>query len=206
MCRYHHRQNARLFIYAPALFEICDSPIAIIIACTCFSHQASRRCLCFVSQLRLHACCTPVLLAFSLVFVRSRWAPEAAQKEHGDREECDAGNLWDGRRKILVHASLTFKHYAQCDQCYDEVCMSAELTINKVNTICRDQGNGDEDDESKDDAETACTNQRKESVSDSNVSKRIRRMRTLKSSSCSSWVHDHDLHQTHVYSFRNTSC
>lgn len=87
------------------------------------------------------------------MFVRSRWAPEAAQKERGDREKCDAGNLWDGHRKILVHASVTFENYAQCDECYYEVCMSAELTINKVNTICRDQGNSDEDDESEDDAE-----------------------------------------------------
>lgn len=49
-----------------------------------------------------------------------------------------------------MHASQISEHYEQCDRCYDEVCMSAELTIDKVNTICRDQGNSDEDNESED--------------------------------------------------------
>lgn len=54
--------------------------------------------------------------------------------------------------KIPMHALLMFEHYAQCNWCSNEVCMSAQLTTNKINTTCRDQEDSDEDNDSEGEA------------------------------------------------------
>lgn len=79
MCHYHH-QNAWIFMRLS--YSTVQQPYRHQHHLYLFStlgFAPSPRSLCFVRQLCLHACYTAVFSS-SLVVVRSRWAPQTAQK------------------------------------------------------------------------------------------------------------------------------